>query len=127
MSWIKALIGPKKTEAAFDPDPGYIETMPARPYRVLHADLPFYSDPECRMESKGARLVVLRCEDPAQQHRPIECMPALKTYRKDQVVQWEINHKRVWDAAWYRDPDSGTNRKAWARAVEFMGRICRNP
>ena len=125
MSWLKALFGPKKAEAVFDPNPGFIEVMPARPYRVLHADLPFYADPECREESKGARLVVLQCEDPAQQQRPIECMPVLKRYQKGQMVQWEINHKRGWEAAWYVDPDHGAKVKAWTHAAEFMGRVCR--
>ena len=127
MSWLRALFGRKKSENPFDPNPGFTNSMPARPYRVLHADLPFYSDPECRIETRGARLVVLRCEDPAQQQRTIECMPVLKNYRQGEIVQWDTNHKRVWDAAWYVDPDSGANTKAWAHAVEFRGRIYRNP
>jgi len=32
----------------FDPNPGIIDWMPARPYRVLHSGLPFCSDPECK-------------------------------------------------------------------------------
>ena len=47
MAW---LFGRKKTETdeTFDRDPGITDKMPARPYRILRADLPFYSDPECK-------------------------------------------------------------------------------
>jgi hypothetical protein len=126
MSLLKALFGSKKEQEPFDPDPGSIEVMPARPYRVLQADLPFYADPECRNRVRGARLIVLQCEDPRQEQRTIECMPAVKDYRQGQIVQWDINHKRLWDDAWYVNPDSGSKEKAWARSVEFVGKVYRH-
>jgi hypothetical protein len=49
----------------------------------------------------------------------------VKDYRQDQIVQWEINHNRLWDEAWYMRPESGAKEKAWTRSVEFVGRICR--
>ncbi len=122
MSLIKTLFG-KKKEAPFDPNPETLESMPLRPYRVLHADLPFYSDPDCRTEVQEARLLILRCEDPAQQHHPVECMPALKNYQKGQIARWDTNHKRVWGEAWYVNPESGAREKAWSQAVEFTGGI----
>jgi len=125
MPFLKALFGGRKQQEPFDPNPGFIDVMPARPYRVLHADLPFYADPECRNQIRGARLVILQCEDPLQKQRTIECMPAVKDYRQDQIVQWEINHNRLWDEAWYVRPESGAKEKAWTRSVEFVGRICR--
>ncbi|NWG12292.1 MAG: hypothetical protein HXY20_02020 [Acidobacteria bacterium] len=124
MSLVKALFG-KKKQVPFDPNPEILDSIPARPYRVLHAGLPFYSDPDCRTEVQGARLVVLQCEDPAQQHHPIECMPVLKTYQKGQIVRWDTNHKLVWGAAWYVNPETGAKEKAWAQAVEFMGGVYR--
>jgi len=127
MSLLTALFRRREPEAPFDPDPGYTDTMPARPYRVLHAGLPFFSDPECRERVPGATLVVLRCEDPAQQHQPIECMPSRKDYGPDDIVQWEINNKNLWTAAWYVDPDTGAKTKAWAQAVEFIGKRARQP
>ncbi len=122
MSLIKTLFG-KKKEAPFDPNPEVFESMPMRPYRVLHADLPFYSDPDCRAEVLGARLLVLQCEDPAQQHHPVECMPVRKRYRKGQIARWDTNHKCVWGAAWYVNPETGAREKAWAQAVEFIGGV----
>ena len=125
MSLLRALFGGKKQEAPFDPNPGSVETMPARPYRVLHTDLPFYADAECRIQVRGARLIVLQCEDSLQKQRTIECMPAVKDYRQGQIVQWDTNHKLLWDDAWYVNPESGSREKAWARAVEFVGRVYR--
>jgi hypothetical protein len=97
--------------------------MPARPYRVLHADLPFYSDSKCEKEVQGARLVVLRCEDPAQKQKTIECMPVVKNYRQGQIVSWDLNNKRLWELSWYRNPDTGEPERAWTQAVEFTGKV----
>ena len=118
-----SLFGRRKQDEEFNPDPGQTHEMPARPYRVLHADLPFYSDAECRTDVKGARLLVLQCEDPKQKQKTVECMPAMKTYSRGQIVQWELNPKRIWDAAWYVNPDTGNREKAWSLAVEFVGRV----
>lgn len=123
MSLWNRLFGRKKDEARFDPDPGVTTEMPIRPYRVLYADLPFYSDPECREEVKGARIVVLKCEDSRQEHRPIECLPTRMKYEAGQLVCWELNNKTLWDAAWYRSPESGDSEKAFAQSVEFNGRV----
>ena len=97
--------------------------MPVRPYRVIYADLPFYSDPQCKMEVKDARLVVLRCGDQRQTHEAIECMPTLKKYRPGQLLLWDINPRRQWEAAWYVDPATGESARAWVIAVEFLGKV----
>ena len=123
MSLLSSLFRRKPVETVFDPKPKETSEMPVRPYRVLHAGLPFYSDPECACEVLGARLVVLRSEDPRQQHHPIECMPTRKHYEKDQVLSWDINHKIQWEDAWYVNPESGNKEKAWVRAVEFIGMV----
>jgi hypothetical protein len=114
----------KKPETtAPDPNPGEIQYEPARPYRVLHADLPFYSDPKCLIAVPDARLVVLRCEDRMQTHQPIECMPVRKNYRQGQLVGWDLNNKKLWETAYYRNPETGEIERAWAQAVEFTGPV----
>jgi len=123
MSLLGALFSRKPPEAAFDPTPETIHAMPVRPYLILHANLPFYSDPECRAEVTDAKLVVLRSEDPRQSHHPVECMPTRKNYSKGQILRWDINHKRQWEDAWYLDPETGEIRKAWSRAAEFLGPV----
>ena len=122
MSILGALFRNRKAAAQeWDPRPDEVHEMPARPYRALYADLPFYSDPECTREVKDSRLVVLRCEDPRQQDHPVECMPTRKKYPAGVLLRWEINHKRQWDNAWYVNPETGQKEKAWSRAVEFLG------
>ncbi len=32
---------------SLDRDPGVTDDTPIVPYRVVHAEIPFYSDPEC--------------------------------------------------------------------------------
>jgi len=125
MSLLASFSQRKKAPAAFDPNPEEINRMPERPYRVLHANLPFYSDPKCQNEVQDGRLVVLRCEDPRQKQVTIECMPTRRDYEKDQLVTWELHNKRLWDAAWYRNPDSGEIERAWSQSVEFIGRVAR--
>ncbi len=123
MSLLSMLFQRKRPEAPFDPNPEEIDYMPVRPYRVIHADLPFYSDQECKMEVRDARLIVLRCEDQGQKHETIECMPTLKNYRPGQLLLWDINPRRQWEAAWYVDSATGESVKAWVLAVEFLGKV----
>jgi len=123
MSLLGMLFGRRKQEEVFDPDPGLTSTIPARPYRILHANLPFYSDAECRNEVKGARLVVLRCEDPRQAQQVVECMPTSKIYSQGLIVAWELNNKAIWDTSWYQNPETGKPERAWSRAVEFVGPV----
>ena len=117
--------GRKKSEVAevFDPNPETTHTMPARPYRVLYADLPFYSDSECKGQVDNARLVVLRSEDPKQQHQVQECVPARKKYQAGQLVGWNLNNKQIWQNNWYINPETGKPEMAWIQAVEFTGKI----
>ena len=128
MSLIRAVFQRRKSaEPVFDPNPPETDVVPLRPYRVLHADLPFFSDPDCRIEVPGARLIVVQSEDPAQAQHPIEALPVRKRYRKNQIVHWEFNNKKMWDAAWYVNPETGAKERAWRGAVEFVGQVVRRP
>ncbi len=117
--------GRKKPDLAeaFDPNPGSVDQMPVRPYRVLHADLPFYSDPGCQRRVEGANLVVLGSEDPCQVHQIQETMPTRKKYKIGQLVQWDLNNKQVWHNCWYVNPETSHAEMAWTQAVEFIGRV----
>jgi hypothetical protein len=119
------LPGRKKPDVGevFDPNPGVMDRMPVRPYRVLHADLPFYSDPECKKGIEGANLIVLSSEDPRQQHQVQECMPTRKKYKAGQLVQWDLNNKQVWQRCWYKNPETANAEMAWTQAVEFVGKV----
>jgi hypothetical protein len=117
--------GRKKSDVTevFDPNPKVVNTMPARPYRVLYAGLPFYSDPECKRQVNDAWLVVLRSEDPKQQHQVQDCLPTRKKYQVGQIVAWDLNNKQIWQDNWYINPETGKAEVAWIQAVEFTGRV----
>ena len=121
------LFGRKRTqiEEVFNPDPGITDEMPARPYRILRANLALYSDPECKTKVEDVNLIVLESEDPKQQHSVQECMPTRKKYETGQLVQWDLNNKKVWQSCWYRNPESGATEMAWVQAVEFIGKVVR--
>ena len=122
MAW---LFGRKETQTdeVYDRDPGITHEIPARPYRILRVDLPFYSDPECKMKVKDANIIVLKSEDPKQQHSVQECIPTRKKYEIGQLVKWDLNNKKVWQKCWYKDPESGGTEMVWVQAVEFIGKI----
>ncbi len=122
MAWFHGRKKPGINEV-FDTDPGITDEMPERPYRVLHADLPFYSDPECKKNVEGANLVVLQSEDPKQTHPVQECIPTRKKYRVGQLVQWDLNKDQIWQNNWFKNPDTGVIEKVWEQAVEFMGKV----
>ncbi len=123
MSLLSMLFRRRRQPEIFDPNPREVSEMPARPYTVLQAGLQFYSDPDCRIEVSGATMLIIRSDDPAQKHHPVECIPTTRNYRAGDIVSWEINYARQWASAWYFDPDTREKKKAWARAVEFVGNI----
>ncbi len=127
MSLLSALFRRRQAPETSDPNPLITPVMPVRPYRIVHAGIPFYADPECRTQVPDAHLLILRSEDPAQKHHPVECMPALKDYRAGDIVQWDINFKKQWPESWYKNPETGNTEKAWMRAVEFAGKVVRLP
>jgi hypothetical protein len=106
-----------------DPNPGSVDWIPARPYRVLHTDLPFYSDCACSARIEGAHIIVLKSEDPKALHQVQECMPTRKRYTVGQLVQWDLNNKKVWQNCWYRNPETNDVEMAWTQAVEFIGKV----
>lgn len=110
-------------DAAFNPNPGTVDRMPVRPYRILHADLPFCSDPECKNRVAGASLIVLRSEDPKQTHQVVECLPTRRKYQAGQLVKWDLDKDVVWQESWYRNPETGATEKAWTQCVEFTGKV----
>ncbi len=125
MSLLSALFRRRQQPEVFDPNPATATEMPVRPYRVLHAGIPFYSDPDCRMQVQGATLLILRSDDPRQKHHPVECVPTRRNYRTGDIVQWDINNKQQWTDGWYRNPETGNSEKAFMRSVEFSGKVVR--
>ena len=122
MSLLRSIIQRKKPQV-FDPIPDEISQMPVRPFRVIHADLPFYSDANCQNQIPNARLVILQCVDTIQKRNDADCMPSRKRYKQGQIVSWDLNNKMIWQSAWYRNPETAQIEKAWAQSVEFIGKV----
>jgi hypothetical protein len=50
-------------------------------------------------------------------------MPTRKKYKTGQLVEWDLNNKKIWPSSWYINPATGATEMAWTQAVEFVGRI----
>ena len=103
--------------------PAATEDMPVVPYRVLYTDLPVFSDPECRNQIPDARIAILLPLDPDDQILELDVVPTRNSYQPGQIITWELNNKRTWEAGWYRNPDTGQVEQAWTMHVEFIGEV----
>ncbi len=103
--------------------PEETDQMPIVPYRVLYTDLPGFSDPECRNQVPDARIAVLLPLDPDDQILELDVVPTRYSYQPGQIISWELNNKRTWEAGWYRNPDTGQVEQAWTMHVEFIGQV----
>jgi len=110
-------------QSNFDPNPGQTEELPALPHRVLYADIPFYSDPECKQQVADGTILILQSLDPDDPVQELDIAPTRKRYQPGQIVTWDLNNKKLWERAWYRDPESGEIEQAWSFHVEFIGKV----
>ncbi len=110
-------------QANFDPNPGQTDELPALPHRVLYANIPFYSDPECRQQVTDGTILILQSLDPDDPVQELDIAPTRKNYQAGQIVAWDLNNKKLWEKAWYRNPESGDIQQAWTFHVEFIGPV----
>ena len=99
------------------------DEMPLVPYRVLYSDIPFYSDPECKEQVAEATIAVVEALDPDELHHELDVVPTLLQYQPGQLVTWSLNHKRVWEECWYKNPETGQIERAWKFHVEYTGQV----
>lgn len=104
-------------------DPEQTDAMPIVPYRVLYADIPFYSDAECKKEVAEARISILEALDPDDELVEWDVVPSLNRYEPGQLLQWTLNNKQLWEESWYRNPETGQIERAWTLHVEFVGQV----
>lgn len=112
-----------RTIAHLGAPPEETDEMPVVPYRVLYTDLPVYSDAACRKRISDAHIAVLLPLDPDDQILELDVVPTRASYQPGQIITWDLNNKRTWEAGWYRNPDSGQVEKAWTMHVEFTGKL----
>ncbi len=110
-------------QANFDPNPGQMDELPALPHRVLYANIPFYSDPECKQQVTDGTILILQSLDPDDPVQELDVAPTRKGYQAGQIVAWDLNNKKLWERAWYRNPETGDIEQAWTFHVEFIGKV----
>jgi len=110
-------------QANFDPNPGQTNELPALPHRVLYSNIPFYSDPECKQQVTDGTILILQSLDPDDPVQELDIAPTRKSYQSGQIVAWDLNNKKLWEKAWYRDPETGEIEQAWTFHVEFIGKV----
>ena len=104
-------------------DPNESDEMPQVPYRVLYANIPFYSDSECKQEVAEGRIAVLEALDPDDEFLELDVVPTLNRYEPGRLVRWTLNNKKLWEESWYKNPENGQIERAWTTHVEFNGEV----
>jgi hypothetical protein len=100
-----------------------LQAIPHEVNTVHHPGVPIYSDAECRKEIDGARGVILETVSPGGVTKMKRIFPTTQThFKKGMRVAWEWSNARIFERAWYRDPDTGEIRDAWGSWMEFIGR-----
>ncbi len=106
--------------------PEETDDMPVVPYRVVHAGIPFYSDPECKNEVSDGTIVIVDPLDPDDPYREMDIMPTLAQYSPGQLVDWNLDNKEQWEDNWFRHPETNKIEQAWTLHVAFTGRLISN-
>jgi hypothetical protein len=103
---------------------GLLKTLQVIPREVNVVDHPgvdIFEDEECQHKHPGMGLI-LQTISPGATATTRRIYPTTRRYERGKVVTWEWNDRRRWDAAWYRDPETGAVEYAWLGALEFAGR-----
>ena len=123
MGLIKKLLKRKPEQILVETVPGTIDRMPVVPYRVLHNEIPFYSDSECTQEVPDGKIVILEALDPDDSYKEHDVLPTLKEYEIGQLVDWRLDNKHVWEESWYQNPETAKIERAWILHVGFVGNV----
>lgn len=100
-----------------------LEAIPNEINTVYHPGVDIYLDKECTRKIEGVRGIILETTSPGGTVRSHRIYPTTTTsYVKGKQVAWEWNMGNMWGPSWYRDPDSGEIKEAWAGSTEFIGR-----
>lgn len=103
--------------------PDVTDKIPVVPLKVLQVGIPFYRDPECTRRVPDATLMVLQALDPTDEVQEFDIVPTTLEYEVGQYVTLGFDNKRLWEDCYYRDPETGEIRKAWAIHVDFVGDV----
>jgi hypothetical protein len=90
---------------------------------VFHPGVEIFSDANCTQSITDAKGLILETTSPGGATKTLRIFPTTRThFQKGKRVAWDWNMQKTWHDTWYRDPDSGTVKKAWIQSAEFIGR-----
>jgi hypothetical protein len=100
-----------------------LNALPREVNVVYHPGVEVFLDADCTKPFPDAMGVILETTSPGGMMKTLRIFPSTRTYfHKGKQVTWEWNMQKVWPAAWYRDPETGSIRVAWRSSAEFVGR-----
>jgi hypothetical protein len=100
-----------------------LNALPNEVNVVHNPRVEIFSDGMCTTPIPDAKGVILESTPPGGGMKTFRIFPTTRIhFQKGKRVAWEWNMQKVWPAAWYRDPDTGTITQAWDQAAEFIGR-----
>ncbi|MCL6753625.1 DUF4935 domain-containing protein [Nostoc sp. CCCryo 231-06] len=101
-----------------------LQSIPHEVHIVYHPGVLVYADPDCTRVQESVKAVILETRrHPSDALVGFIILPTTLTrFTKGRIVSWEWNINKIWEAAWYRDPDTNEIKSAWASSAEFVGR-----
>jgi hypothetical protein len=100
-----------------------LNALPNEVNVVYHPGVEIFSDAACTKPIPDAKGVILETTSPGGVMKTFRIFPSSRThFQRGKQVAWEWNMRKVWPAAWYRDPDTGVTKQAWLGSTEFIGR-----
>lgn len=104
-----------------------LQAIPRETHVVADPDVPIFSDQKLTKRITGARGLLLLNTSPGGAATYKSIYPTTRTdYRIGEPVGWEWNDAKVFDQAWYRNPDTAAVAEAWTKSMEFVGRHLRD-
>jgi hypothetical protein len=105
-----------------------LRNIPRPRYVVRKANVPLYSDKNCKIERKDVRGVLLETFDADGKSQRVAVYPSTREYVDGMSVGWEWNipvayrSDMGWGETWYKDPETKECTLAWSESMEFIGR-----
>lgn len=105
---------------------GILRSIPRETNRVAYADVPIFSDLECRTAVKVGKAVILETTHPDGRTKSFRVYPTTRSYVPGQTLSWEWDGSKRWGTCWYRDPRTNETKAGWSGSLEFAGRPLEN-
>ena len=105
-----------------------LRNVPRPSYIVEKANVPLYSDSDCRNERPDVRGVLIETFDADGKSQGTRIYPSTKKYAEGMSLSWEwdtpiaYRSDMGWEATWYKDTETGKCTPSWSESLEFIGR-----